>query len=420
MIPPLLGRVAVATLALLFCAGPAGAHARSAAPAAPVPAPRPMVPDPASVPDFHLTWDPDPRASNIPALPYPRLTPGQLISNASNLDHTATRKCSAADSPIGALRNAVAAADWYCFDSVDSASSTWTPQGMSGSEDAHAGGTVDGRRVLLNSWYGHAPNQSTPTRSRVSFLVAGTPGRYVHVELVQLTPGHNEFRSLPTHAGGIVWHENFLYVADPRRGLFVFDTRNILDLGRTDDQRAPGSRFVLPEVGLWSSGTGGVSPQACNRGHRACYDYVALDRSASSWQFITGEYCSERRGGTLVWCDSRLARWRTSDITSRTAGNTIHAQEVYKQPVTNVQGGVSYLDPATSARRCYYFDSSRGENNLGWLVTDRPNRPPTWEQGGVGLQDLYVMRSKSQLWTVTEWPGLGTRIVYGVNQPSCP
>ncbi|WP_028799260.1 hypothetical protein [Streptomyces sp. 142MFCol3.1] len=408
--------MAVATLALVICVGPTGAHAQSGAPAAPSPAPRPMVSDPASRPDFHLTWEPDHRASNIAGFPYPRLTPGRLISNPSYTDHQATRHCSAANNAIGALRNSVAAADWYCFDSVDSASSTWTPQGMSGSEDAHAGGTVDGHRVLLTSWYGHAPNSSTPRRSRVSFLVAGTPGRYAHVELVQLAPGASRFRALPTHAGGVVWHDNYLYVADPRRGLRVFDTRNILDLGRTDDPRAPGSRFVLPQIGVWSTG----SAQSCNRGTRACYDYVTLDRSASSWQFITGEYCSRSQGGTLVWCNSRLARWRTGDITSRTPGRTINAQQVYRQPVTNVQGGVSYQDPAGSARHCYYFDSSRGENNLGWLVTDRPNRQPTYQQGGVGLQDLYVQRSNHQLWTVTEWPGLGTRIIYSVNQPSCP
>ncbi|WP_181808582.1 hypothetical protein [Streptomyces shenzhenensis] len=416
MLPLLLGRLAAAALALVLCAGPADAYARSGAPAAPVPAPRPMTSDPASRPDFHLTWQPDPRAANIAGFPYPRLTPGQLISNPANTDHTATRKCSAANSTIGALRNSVAAVDWYCFDNVDSASSTWTPQGMSGSEDAHPGGTVDGKQVFLTSWYGHRPNNSTPTRSRVSFLVAGTPGRYAHVELVRLVPGAARFGALPTHAGGVVWRDNYLYVADPRRGLLVFDTRNILDLGRTDDPRAPGSRFVLPQVGIWSTG----STLPCNRGTRACYDYVTLDRSASSWQFITGEYCSQRQGGVLVWCNSRLARWRTSDITSRTAGRTIHAQEVFRQPVTNVQGGVSYTDPTNSARRCYYFDSSRGENNLGWLVTDRPNRTPASLPGGVGLQDLYVQRANHQLWTVTEWPGLGTRIVYGVNQPSCP
>ncbi|MFF8992385.1 hypothetical protein ACF09H_21100 [Streptomyces sp. NPDC014983] len=416
MIPPLLGRMAVAALALVFCAAPVGAHAQSGAAAQPSPAPRPMVSDPAARSDFHLRWEPDPRASDIAGFPYPRLTPGQLISNPANTDHRADRRCPRANSASGALRNAVAAADWYCLDTTDSNSTSWSLQGLSGSEDAHPGGTVNGHRVFLTSWYAHGPNSSTPTRSRVSFLVAGTPGRYVNVELVQLAPGAAQFRALPTHAGGVVWHDNHLYVADPRRGLRVFDTRNILDLGRTTDPRARGYRFVLPQVGIWSTG----SSQSCNRGSRACYDYVTLDRSASSWQFITGEYCSERRGGVLVWCDSRLARWRTSDITSRTPGRTIHAQEVFRQPVTNVQGGVSYTDPTSSARRCYYFDSSRGDSRLGWLVTDRPSRQPTYQQGGVGLQDLYVQASNHQLWTVTEWPGVGKRILYGVNQPSCP
>lgn len=423
MIPALLGRVAVAALALVFCAAPVGAQAQSGAPKQPGPPSRPMVADPASVPDFHLQWVPDPLAPDINSFPYPRLTPDQLISHPSYLDRQARRNCPEANNlptptnPTGggALRNVVPAVTWYCWQHPDDTSPNWTPQGISGSEDARAGGTVNNHHVFVASWYGHDTGSRTPTRSRVSFLVAGT-GRYVNVELVQLVPGPVRFTGLPTHAGGIVWHGNYLYVADTNEGLRVFDTRKILDLGRTNDPRAPGHRFVLPEVGLWYTG----STQHCNWATRACYDYVTLDRSAASWQFITGEYCQAAAG---AWCNSRLARWRRDDIdiTSQTpVGRTIHAQAVYQQPVTSVQGGVSYRDPANTNRTCYYFDSSRGERNLGWLVTDRPNRTPVPERGGVGLQDLYVQRSNHRLWTVTEWPGNGKRILYSVRQPSCP
>lgn len=427
--------ILVATLAAsLLIVSPAGRAQTVPQPPPPAGPAHPMTADPADQPYFTLTWRPDPRAAAIDRLtrhnsstPLPRLTPGQLIANPANLDHHADRRCGEATQAAGAVHPPMARpADWYCLDREDSTSTSWSLQGITGSEDAHNSGRVDRRNVFLMSWY-HNNSAGVTDRSRLSMLVPSLNSDYVNIELVRLTgtAANPSFRGLPTHADGVVWYGNHLYVADPSRGLLVFDMDDILDLGTTTDPRAPGYRFVLPETGAWRTqgtpcnrtlppGQTGFVP----RKQFPCYNYASLDRSATSYQFVTGEYCRLRINDVPSWCDSRLARWRIDDIESRVPGRTISAAEVFTQPATSVQGAASYS--FTGTRACYYFNSSRGGNRLGWVFSDVPNRNPNYQPGGVGLQDLYVARIERQLWTVTEWPGVGKRILYGINPPPCP
>lgn len=381
-------------------------------PPPPDPPPRPMVLRNQDLPRFSLTWRAAPNLGQLGN--FTRRTPEDLVRNPAWLTHQARQQCPEARNPMtGALRPGVIARDWYCLNQQDSVDEDWSLQGLTGSEDASQGGTVDGQRPLVLVWYHRPPNapgtpQNPPDRARLSFLVPSS-GRYANIELVTMTGDPNTpFASIGTHAGGTVWHGNHLYVSSHNAGLRVFDMRNILDLG----PQPPGNyQFVLPQIGTWRNQN---QTNECDPGsNRPCYDYATLDRSAQSWQFMTGEYCSERdSAGHLAQCGSRIARWRIEDIASRTG--TITAREVYRQPATNVQGGVSYIDPS-SQRRCYHFSSSRGAHRRGWLISDRPNVNPGYIRAAVGLQDLYVWRSRSMLWTGTEWPGVGKRIIYGVN-----
>ena len=45
------------------------------------------------------------------------------------------------------------------------------------------------------------------------------------------TKARPNYRAIDSHAGGIAWYGNYLYVAETNRGVRVFDLRNIFDLG---------------------------------------------------------------------------------------------------------------------------------------------------------------------------------------------
>lgn len=388
--------------------------------------------------NFTLSWRPDRLADQIPNLPYPHRSLAYLVQHPTLLTRRARRQCPEAkhNDSNPALRGAlqgVNARDWYCLQKPDSTDGAWSLQGISGSEDARPSGVVQGENPILMAWYHKGPN--APDRSRLTLLVPCSTGqhcqaRYVHIELMQVTgtAAHPTLSPLAFHAGGVVWRGNHIYVAAPSRGLRVFSTNNLLD---TTGSGVASTRFVLPESGLWRShGDSPTPPTTCNRDGNPCYDYVALDRSATTEQFLTGEYCagSASGGNPTLPCRSRIARWNFNDLENRQTQHPIHARRAYLQPTSSVQGGISYRPPDTGAYRCYHFSASRGRNGRGWIVNARPNHQTRSIRGARGTQDLYLWRHRRQLWSVTEWPRPNNandtekRVLYGfnLNQVGCP
>ena len=113
---------------------------------------------------------------------------------------------------------------------------------------------------------------------RVTFLDPNR-GKYRHVLLVYpyMAASGNpicEIVGRPQggiQAGGILWYGNYLYVADTRRGLRVFDMRYIFDLQRSPNgdstdgsriglvagkYRSFGYRNVIPLVDAWLGAAG--------------------------------------------------------------------------------------------------------------------------------------------------------------------
>jgi hypothetical protein len=100
---------------------------------------------------------------------------------------------------------------------------------------------------------------------RLSF-VSPDRDRYRHVLLVYPTrtkQGKPTYRAVNSHAGGIAWYGNYLYVAETQRGVRVFDLRKIFDLGLSKNGTTrnrkriglkgktyygAGNRYVLPQL----------------------------------------------------------------------------------------------------------------------------------------------------------------------------
>lgn len=351
-----------------------------------------------------------------------RVTLGDLLTTPPlRLAH---HRCKVARQPGGVLRGVQRLRDWYCLTKKNSETKAWTPQGVSGTYDAHQDGLVDGRRAFAFSWHQGGVGKSG-AGSRLSFLDP-TTSLYKHVLLVEIyrnASGNLSYRDLRSHAGGIVWYRHWMFVADPSVGLEVFDMDNILNLGgspvgNTTDKKLIGRHgnryyghgydFVLPEIGVWKRAA-----------KNARYDYVGLDRSVTDStgtvrpQALTGEWCRPP-GGTGEPCRTpgvgRVFRWRMSRLT--TFSGTVKPLRAFRQPTPYTQGGVSW-------NSCYSFDDGDGGN--AFLIAASPGRTPKSYRGASGLQDLYLRRGTTfELWTVTEHPGWGNRVLYGVNRPGCP
>lgn len=431
---PALRRLPGAVLALAVLAPLAAGAAFTAAdaPAAAAPA---VQPDPAPVPmttagtgDFRLRWRNDDRREAA-ALRRAvngsddRVRLGTLLDTQQGR-RQARHKCTQATRSGSVLHGFNrTSTDWWCLPRSNAASTDWTPQGISSTEDSQQQGTVDGRKAFVFSWHSGGVGQSG-LGTRLSFLDPRN-GRYMHVLLVEPRPdgnGRMSYTNLTTHAGGVAWYLNYLFVADTRGGLHVFDMHYLLDLANSpagstqqtdrvgrygNTYYARGYSFALPRIGTWA-----------NQGD-ALYDFASVDRSSPDPEILTGEWCNLSRPNASCRV-GRVARWRASDLTDFVGtdpfSGTARARSAYHLPTPYTQGAVSW-------NGCYNTDKG-GAGSRPLLITTRPGRTALRTQrGALGLQDLTLYRSTNRLWTVTEHPDTDNRVrrvLYGVPRPSCP
>ncbi|MGW2585802.1 hypothetical protein ACWCYZ_31535 [Streptomyces virginiae] len=363
----------------------------------------------------------------------------------------------------------------YCLQKDDSISQEWVPQGITGVSDAKdnelwgAAGNIQ----LFASYDGWDPgreNDPDPSAGdctaaeleaddacnqkgvRITFVqsrtnpATGSPEiKYRHVLLGWTyvnSADHVSFDGLHAgeypiqkgvHAGGIVWYGNYLYVADTRNGLRVFDMRYILDLDPdgdpsthdeigtdTDGVRTTsnvevktkvgrhdnvwysfGYRYVMPQVAAWKF----KAPQSNPKGSYACVStgapkssYISLDRSTGPDRLIMGEYCRPESGYPST---GRIASYPVAALEGRSADVTAQGWANYL-PLAGggAQGAAAYDDRL-------YVNESKGTDEPGnlwrykWsdgrLVQDGPA-----VKTARGAEDLYIERGTGRLWSLSE------------------
>ncbi|MEV6946091.1 hypothetical protein AB0N07_29700 [Streptomyces sp. NPDC051172] len=410
---PRRGRV-TGTMLFLAVLGMLAAAVPAALAAAPNPPPVPMQPGTPGA--FALRWgDEDLRVSarKLRAAVNPngaQVTVASML-NAANIpaqtqDNTGCRN--QATGSGGALQGVDVEA-FYCLRHDDAVDADWTPQGISGTEDAEPEDVPVDQRAIVFSWH-EGPPGGSGMGTRLSFLKTAN-NKYIHVLLVVPNEAGTDYSEVALHAGGIAWYRNYIFVTANTGGLRVFDTTNLLQLahnpkGSTSktcktglDERSGrycgrGYDYLLPEIGRWDN-----SNSTTTR-----YDSMSLERAPGrAPEFMTSEYRTNSVGQVVRWTDTALTSFQ----------GTIHPFRAWFQPVRYVQGAFS--------RSCYYFNTGHSPST-GYLVAANAtgNTKPVSQPGGQGLQDLYWLRSAEQLWTLTEYPGDGKRVLYGVSRPKCP
>ncbi|MET9434292.1 hypothetical protein [Streptomyces sp. NPDC006551] len=240
--------------------------------------------------------------------------------------------------------------DGFCWDKGDDTSNSWTdaggwtPQGISGSYDAQPGGTWEGRSAHLASWHFsrglQGPNPVRDEFARVS-LVNTEDGqvRYNHLLLVKPTldaNGKGGFTRVSSHADGVVWYGNRVFVANGR-WLQVFDLRHIWKVNSSTEavgitgttSSARWSNYALPMIGEYvTSADGGAC--ATTTGDRPCLNSLSLDRSGQDG-LVSAEYKPGAAGG-------RVIRWALDATSALPYG---HATVAYSSPIWAMQGAAT-------------------------------------------------------------------------------
>ncbi|GIF69066.1 hypothetical protein Ais01nite_71010 [Asanoa ishikariensis] len=355
-------------------------------------APAAAAPPPPKLSDFDLR-----PASNAIALTQrvqeldaelPKLGVQNILAQASR-DGTAMSGAGAICNPdaVDVRQRDLNAVYSFCFDAADSGTNggnvEWTPQGMTTVADAQEDQFWGNSQPLLVSWYNNDSEQVKGTR--ITFVDVHT-GAYQHVLLAypfQNDSGNATYMSLRNnqdssgsslHAGGLAWYGNFLYVADTRRGFRVFDMRYIFDLqaagakGNLTDKTkigrqngvfyGHGYRYVMPEVGAWTSNAGQVGDAStCTVDGAPHFSFVGLDRTGGD-HLTTGEYCDGAANGNDPNKTGRVANWPLDGLNGLPAISSDgrwRATSAYRLPVPNVQGAVGHGNT-------YYLNRSHGKD----------------------------------------------------------
>jgi len=278
----------------------------------------------------------------------------------------------------------------------DQAVTYWIPQGITGSFDRGVEATVAGKKLVLVSWYYELANDTGSTTDkgvRIAIADVTNPAdvRYRFALLVDpvVRAGRSDLAPVVSHAGGIAWVGDLLYVAQTGTGFRVFDLSRILQIESTEDRlgydatsgmyAAHGYRYAIPQIGVYEE------IGACN----AVYSFVAVDRSTQPPTLISGEYDATSIGG-------RLYRWPLDAATGRlrvTDADRVIPDGAWFAGDSHIQGGLArdgtfWLTssfPAGGAGALYRTAVAQPRQELGWI--DAPE-DVSWDPQGAALWSL--------------------------------
>jgi hypothetical protein len=258
---------------------------------------------------------------------------GQVV-----LDRRLRRVGPRGSAPLAA-RVAAGVRGGFRWDAEDSRTGDWYPQGVDGRGD-----------VLLVSWYSKREGAA-----RLSVADTAT-GRYGHVALVS-----PDGAPVKTHAGGLAWREDMLYVADTTGGLRLFDLRRF-------------AGDILPQAGWYRPATKGLR-----------FSYASVDGAAGA--LLVGEYRDQEPG-------ARLVRWPF-------APGGLLAQEpaadAWVSAHANLQGAVVLGGRLLMA-------ASNGKIRPGTLTVSPFGEQAARRRWAIGGEDLAAVGG--EIVSVTEHPDL--------------
>jgi hypothetical protein len=237
----------------------------------------------------------------------------------------------------------------FCWTTTDDTTTTWYPQGITGSGDGMNGSVLyppcdgcAGRKVVAVSWHG-----TNDALARVTFVDVAN-GTYRHVLLVEPDSTSARFHAVQSHADGIMWYGNKLFlVSGGTRVVRVFDLTHFWQMSSTTSGTvgctasscsAAYSGFALPEIGYYQfADAAGCEPLRTNDPSaptHPCFTSVSLDRSTTPDSLITTEYDDQGPQG-------RILRWPLDAATALLKpgpDSLVRPTQGWTSPVFRMQG----------------------------------------------------------------------------------
>ena len=235
----------------------------------------------------------------------------------------------------------------FRWDAEDNRTEAWYPQGIAASADGN---------VVLVTWY-HKPSNV----ARLSCADVAR-GRYRHIRLITATG-----KPVHTHAGGLAWHQDILYVTETTKGLRLFD---LTRLERTDAEGD--DRYALPEIARYRPA-----------GDALRFSYTSVDAAGSG--LLVGEYVDAKPG-------ARLVRW---PLGSDGLLAQESASEAWVTSHSNLQGAVALGDQMLMAE-------SRGARLPGRLYASPNAETAETYRWAAGCEDLAV--AGGEVFSLSEHP----------------
>lgn len=395
----------------------------------------------AAATDFHLTWY-DTAEATGPIAPYGSYQDviDELVSSDLGTDSLSEITPASGTAELSCRSALPTNATAMCWTSADNWNAEWVPQGITTSGDGN-GGAVN---KIFVTWYdgcsdgtpgpdtqgcSDGPTAAEDADKGVQVSIYTPGGGYRNVLLVE--PFYNSsdnpsFHATHMHAGGVALHGNFLYVADTRQGMRVFDTRQIFDMNETGLARpyvpgdvtkvgrhsskwySHGYRWVWPAVGEWHVDGTADGTYCLGEGNALKFSFLSVDRATNN--LVGGEYCPEPEDGHPSE-PGRVARWQLGSTTVASRGlATGWAWDADKieLPRDHVQGVVS-------RGSTFYVNTSDGQNNgtlwkydlVGGRLTNERST-----QAAVGCEDLSYDAVGGRVYSLSEY--YGRRAIYSI------
>lgn len=287
----------------------------------------------------------------------------------------------------------------FCWQSGDNTVTYWIPQGLSTSADA-TGGAYQGRNALLSAWYDNTTGTGD-RGARISFvdMANTTTPKYRHVLLVEPTGTASapSYKAIDTHAGGLAWYGDKLYVCDTFGGMRVFDMKHILAannmtdtlIGRQPDgsYASRGYAYVMPQVAKYNPSTSG--------GESALrFSQVSVDRTSAKHSLVVSEW-------DAVGDTTRIVRF---DVDAN--GNATPDGDGVARADWAYQVGFRSMQGAAAVNGVYYVHRN-STSGLGGMIKWTPGSTAKVMDDTLprGPEDVSYWIGKDQLWGQTEHAG---------------
>ncbi len=289
----------------------------------------------------------------------------------------------------------------FAWDRKDSWSRRWWPQGITSSADATAGGTVEGRRLLVTSSYSKEIRKITKG-ARITVADVTDPLRvhYRHVLLVTAVvddDGAVQLRPVRVHAGGLTWHGPHLHVAATQKGFVTCALEDIVAVSGTDQPdvlgRLPrggmagfGHRYVLPVRFVHRARAEGTHPFR--------YSFLSLERAPGVRRLLAGEYGRK----------DQSHRFLSYDLDPGTGLPVTDDAGVSRGTLASGEG-VERMQGAVRVGGRLHVTTSAGLHGRGSIWVGDPGSLLRFDRVlPPGPEDLCHWPATDELWTQTEYP----------------